>query len=129
MCPERLLRKGRLDSARVRLDPGIEQDIAILFREVPPLLRDRIAGAYAVFGLGPAAADQADQAQDLDPGDPVDDRLRRYEADLRRGLHVCAQQLDEFDPSDPYVTELRGRGFATLIALRELYRHFPEVFG
>jgi len=105
----------------VRLNPGIERDIAALFP-------DRIDAAHAVFGLGPAAGDAADLAADLDPSEAVEARLRKYEADLRYGLHLSAEQLDEFDASHPYVAELRGQGWATLIALRELYRHFADVF-
>jgi hypothetical protein len=106
----------------MNLDPGIERDIAQLFE-------DRIEAAYAVFGLGPAAADPSDQAASLDPSEPIESRLRKYEADLRYGLNLSARQVDEFVAEDPYVAELKGQGWATLIALRELYRHFPDVFG
>jgi len=111
----------------VRLHPDLERDIDRLFRAIPPL-PDRIEAAYAVFGLGPASSDPSDRKATLDANEPLPSRLKQYETDLRRGLHLCAEQIDEFEPTHPYVAELQGQGMATLIALRELYRHFPEVF-
>jgi hypothetical protein len=49
------------------------------------------------------------------------------DAELRSQLRLLADQVEEFD--DASVTDrLEAEALAIVIALRELWRHFPDVF-
>jgi hypothetical protein len=102
------------------LDEQLGADISALFP-------GRREAALAWLGAD-STIDPVDLRPPLDSAVPLAERVLAYEHQLRADLHLCAQQIEEFPESDPYFHELRGQGTAILIDLRELHRHFPEVF-
>jgi hypothetical protein len=49
------------------------------------------------------------------------------DTELRSQLHLLAEQVGEFDDVS-VIDRLEAEALAIVIALRELWRHFPEVF-
>lgn len=49
------------------------------------------------------------------------------DTELRNQLHLLADEVQEFDDAS-VIDRLEAEGLALVIALRELWRHFPDVF-
>jgi hypothetical protein len=98
-------------------DPELIREIRRLFRQPD--------SALAVFGVGPATFPGDWRRDALNPSLPMGERVRRYERELRAQLGLLAAQVDEFEGGE--LERLEAEGIAVLIAIRELWRHFPEL--
>jgi hypothetical protein len=57
---------------------------------------------------------------------PMKQRVEMLDLELRGQLHLLADQVSEFD--GPVRDNLESEALAVVIALCELWRHFPDVF-
>jgi hypothetical protein len=62
----------------------------------------------------------------LSPNMSPTERARLLRKKLEGYVELCAAQIEELGPDE--VLRLRTESAATLIALRELWLHFPEAF-
>ena len=98
-----------------------DEDLIKVIRE---LFRDP-DGALGMVGVGRAATAPVARKHRLDSTIPIVDRLKMYELDLRGQLELLAEQVPEFEGAD--LDRLEAEGVAMLVAMRELWRHFPEL--
>jgi hypothetical protein len=100
------------------LDAIVLRDIRILFRTPE--------SALAIFGEGPAAFPRGWREDALSTTIPLVERLSLLDRELRRQLHLLAEQVAEFEDEES-LGRLEAEAIAVLIALRELHRHAPEL--
>ncbi len=101
-------------------DPELIEMIEMLF--------DTPDQALAVIGQGPMAASRQGRKASVDPAIPTTERLQMMALELRGQLSLLARQRREIDDTLS-TARFEAEGLAVLVALRELWRHFPDVFS
>jgi hypothetical protein len=92
---------------------------------VPRLFR-QTDQALAIVGVGPMATPVSSRRPPADSSVEITERLLGYEQELLDQLQLLSQQAQEFD-DDVLLGRIEAEGLALLIALRELWRFFPQV--
>jgi hypothetical protein len=111
---------GRNSSAEeLRTVDEVISDVRRLFRNPDQ--------ALASLGRGLMAAPPRSRKAIVSSAIPTSTRLRMLDTELRSQLHLLAEQVGEFDDVS-VIDRLEAEALAIVIALRELWRHFPEVF-
>jgi hypothetical protein len=102
------------------------QEVQDVLADVQRLFRNADQ-ALASLGRGPMAASPGARRAVVSSEIPTRDRLGMLDTELRSQLRLLADEVQEFEDAS-VIDRLEAEALALVIALRELWRHFPDVF-